>query len=202
MSLIKSLTENASEPRAKRRKLDNGTSTNDEPNKIEDSDSDESESKDADLVEEPEEAPDETHIEDLFEDDEDETLDSSDPFENHFASPAEDEFPKKIKAVQQGEWLSKKIATKTARNVLMLPDTNGQGSPTLPATISGPSELKLKQRLQEAMVKKRPKFDETEQIIAPLMFGYRDVLFCKRDVANANNIRRLACLHAVNHVFK
>lgn len=202
ISLIKSLAESASEPKAKRRKLDSGAAVNVEPKQIEDSESDSNaEAKDTDLVEEPEEAPDETRIEDLFEE-EDETPDSSDPFETHFANPTEDDFSKRVKAVQQGGWTSKKIATKTARNVVMVPKVDGESDTSLPASVSGPSDLKLKQRLHETTLKRRPKFDETEQSIASLMFGYRDVLFCKRTIANGNNLRRLACLHAVNHVFK
>ena len=45
-------------------------------------------------------------------------------------------------------------------------------------------------------------FNHTEAVLASHMFSYRDILFPSRSVANAESMRRLTCLHALNHILK
>ncbi len=72
----------------------------------------------------------------------------------------------------------------------------------VPGPVSGPSSLKLKKKLNDVMLSKRPKFDPAEQEIAPFVFNYHDTFFCERTPAVAGSLRRMAALHALNHIFK
>ncbi|KAL1874893.1 rRNA-binding ribosome biosynthesis protein utp25 [Diaporthe australafricana] len=206
MTLIKSLTDDNAVPHAKRRKLDHETA---QPEQPKDQSADEPVSaegdkiQDVDYVEEPEETPDEVAAEDEFDqDDEDEIVDNSDPFQSHFVAPDEESITRRLKAIEQAKWTTKKVGAKGTRTVLSAPDTDHQNDQvSVPATISSASDLHLKQKLAESMKEKR-KLDGLEQSLAPHVFGYRDLLFCQRSLNNGKSLRRLACLHALNHVFK
>ncbi|SPQ22123.1 0bbf0f71-b6b2-479c-a7ba-6775edc5c4ea [Thermothielavioides terrestris] len=205
MSLMRSLVESAPH-KAKRRKLDHAPDDDKvaskpeptvEPAKDEEG---EEEERDVDLVEEPEEDPADAPPEDLF--DEDDNLDSSDPFEVHFADPKEDEFQPRLKAVQAGKWRTERAAAKSTRIFLSVPDVGDAELKSLPAPVSTLSDLKLKKRLHEALAPKHAKFDEVEQTIAPMLFNYQDLLYCNRTVSGSQSVRRMVCLHALNHIFK
>lgn len=156
---------------------------------------------DVDHVEEVEEGP-ETATDGLLQDDED-LEDASDPFEAHFANPDDNLLSKRLKALQENQWSTQKVMVpKFGKAVINLPQSDGSKPTTALTSISGPEELKLKQKLKGAVTKQRSSFDALEMHIAPLIFNYQDVLFCERRTANAESLRRLACLHAVNHVFK
>ncbi|RYO87987.1 hypothetical protein DL766_004962 [Monosporascus sp. MC13-8B] len=158
----------------------------------------EDENRDVDLVEEPEEGP-EAEVEiDALDDDEE---DMSDPFETHFANPDQDVLKRRLKAIESKEYAQIQSEKNGWRITRSIP---GKDSPLAkePPTIPGPSSLKLKHRLVEAAAKKSPSFDKLEQILYPSVFGYQDLLFAGRTVKNAEHLRRMTCLHAVNHVFK
>lgn len=161
---------------------------------------------DVDFVEEAEEAPDEADAEGAFDDDEvgqDEKMDTSDPFESHFSVVDEAAITRKLKAIEEARWSNKKVASKGARTVLNAPDTGDKSDEILVlAPVSNPSDLSLKQRLKESLVGKKSNFDAVEQSLAPYVFGYRDLHFCNRSMSNGKSVRELACLHALNHVFK
>ena len=94
------------------------------------------------------------------------------------------------------------MATSTSRLLVNSPDTGNEAAVSIPGPISGPGGLKLKQKLKDVVMAKRPRFDATEQEIAPLLFNYYDTLYCERTVATSDSLRRMAALHALNHVFK
>ncbi|KAK4156263.1 hypothetical protein C8A00DRAFT_30858 [Chaetomidium leptoderma] len=203
MSLMRSLVESAPH-KAKRRKLDH-TSADDNGSSQPEAeppanDGGEDEDRDVDMVDEAEEDPADAAPEDLF--DEDDDLDTSDPFEVHFSDPKEEELQPRLKAIQGNKWHLERVAGKSTRTFLNTPDTGAAEGNLLPAPVSGISDLKLKKKLQEAMEPKHPKFDQVEQTIAPLLFNYQDILYCNRTVAGSQGLRRMACLHALNHIFK
>lgn len=203
MTLIKSLTEESGAPQAKRRKLDHQTRPNekaqDEPPEPE-----KEQIEDVDFVEEAEEANDDADAEEaVVGDDEDEELDASDPFDRHFVAIDEGSITRRLKAIEEGRWSMTKTATKGTKVVLNSPDTGDKSDQvSAPAPIASASELSLKHRLKESMAGKHSKFDAIEQSLAPYVFGYNDLLFCNRNMSRGKSIRRLACLHALNHVFK
>lgn len=148
-----------------------------------------------------EEGP-ETATDGLIAEDEEEVEDSSDPFEAHFADPDENVLAQRLKSIQKGQWHTQKTALpNVGKAIFSIPQSDGLDDVT-PVLAPGPEALKLKQKLVGIITKQKPSFDDLEKSVAPLLFGYQDVLYCERNPANAESLRRLSCLHAVNHVFK
>lgn len=205
MALIKSLTVDSDGPSAKRRKLDHQAAPTETP-KDDPVELDNETAKDPDFVEETEETPDEADAEGTFEDNEDadgDEIDTSDPFDKHFVAIDEASLATRLKAIAAAKWSAKKVAAKGLRTVLNGPDTGDDSHQiSVLAPVSSASELPLKHKLQETMAGKKSKFDAVGQALAPYIFGYNDLLYCNRTVANGETLRRLACLHALNHVFR
>jgi U3 small nucleolar RNA-associated protein 25 len=184
-------------PQAKRRRLNDSdkserTSIREEPDDGPDDD------EGLDVVEEPEEGPDDEVLVEVEDDDDDENPDSSDPFETHFANSNQSDVAERLEAIKANAYSSNQSELNGLR---LFRSTPGKDLTKAPATISGPLELKLKQRLSESAAK-HPTFDKLEQVLYPLTFAYNDLLYCGRTTINAENLRYMACLHAVNHVFK
>ncbi|TGO69183.1 hypothetical protein BOTNAR_0014g00350 [Botryotinia narcissicola] len=192
-ALMQSFTRDST-PQAKRRKLNV-----DKEEKEDEADLMDEDTNDADLVEEEEEGP-ETATEGVLDDDDEE--DKADPFEAHFANPDDNILSRRLQCLEKGQWaLRMSSLAKVGTAITSIP---GDGEPRAmkAMTISNPDNLKLKQKLANVIKKQRPTFDALEKSIAPLMFGYQDLLFTERNTSNAGSLRRLTCLHAVNHVFK
>ncbi|KAI0141669.1 DUF1253-domain-containing protein [Xylariaceae sp. FL1272] len=207
LALMQSLSQDSSAPRAKRRKISHKPEKEQAP--LADRDEtleQEAEAsmdgdRDVDLVEEPEEDPgNEVNVDDESEDED--VPDTSDPFETHFASPDKTEYTTRLKMTQSNIYQPRQLEVNGWRQFKGTPGTDAELPERLPPTISGPGILKLKHRLVETAQKQRPAFDKLEQTLYPITFGYQDLLFCGRDVLNSDNLRRMTCLHAVNHVFK
>ncbi|TGO11034.1 hypothetical protein BTUL_0119g00340 [Botrytis tulipae] len=193
-ALMQSFTRDSA-PQAKRRKLN----VDKEEKEDEEADLMDEDTNDADLVEEEEEGP-ETATEGVLDDDDEE--DKADPFEAHFANPDDNILSRRLQHLEKGQWaLRMSSLAKVGTAITSIP---GDGEPRAmkAMTISNPDSLKLKQKLANVIKKQRPTFDALEKSIAPLMFGYQDLLFTQRNTSNAESLRRLTCLHAVNHVFK
>ncbi|XXH03456.1 hypothetical protein Hte_009858 [Hypoxylon texense] len=203
LALMQSLSKESAAPQAKRRKLDHQpeeVKSSPKPDQEEADSVNMDEERDIDHVEEPEEGP-ETEI--IVDDDDDDDIpDSSDPFETHFVNPDQDQLQKRLKGIQADEWTQSHTEQNGWRLIRNLPGKDPSGSTTLPTPIPGPSSLNLKSRLAETAGRKRPTFDKLEQVLYPLTFAYNDLLFCARTTKNAENLRRMACLHSVNHIFK
>ncbi|KAL8288064.1 hypothetical protein RB597_000247 [Gaeumannomyces tritici] len=191
VALLRSLTE-ASGPKAKRRKLDHPEKAG-EP-------SSEDEGKDVDVVEETEEV--EEDDDEVSDSNDEDTQDGSDPFASHFAAPDEAAVTTRLAAMAKNEWVTKKVATKPSRIIIMAPKTSSDAQATALPSVRDPSALTLKPKLKEAITTQRPEFDASEQALAAPLFQYLDTLYCQRTVANGDSLRRLVCLHALNHIFK
>ncbi|KAI0842664.1 DUF1253-domain-containing protein [Hypoxylon sp. FL0890] len=203
-ALMQSLSKESSAPHAKRRKLEHKSeepksSTKPEQAQAATIEEDGEEERDIDQVEEAEEEPEDEIV---LDDDDEDIPDSSDPFETHFVSPDQDILQKRLMAIQANEVSQSNSVQNGWRLIRNLPGKDSSQSTPLPPSISGPSSLKLKNRLVETASRKRPTFDKLEQVLYPLTFAYNDILFCGRTTRNAENLRRMACLHSVNHVFK
>jgi U3 small nucleolar RNA-associated protein 25 len=192
-----------SAPQPKRRKLDHSSDIAAPQNEDLQDVEDDQIRDDVNQVEEPEEGP-ETAIDGLLEDgEENDSEDASDPFEAHFADPDENLLSRRLKSLQNNQWaIQKSLLPKVGRVIFSIPQEDDSSLDSLPATISGPGDLKLKQKLASVISKQKLSFDPLEKHIAPYIFNYRDVLYCERDLNNSQNLQRLVCLHAVNHVFK
>ena len=157
--------------------------------------------EDADDVEEDEEGP-ETAVDGLLQDGED-LKDASDPFESHFADPDDSILSQRLKSLQNNQWNTKKIVLSLdGKAVFSVPEPADPRASVTPTPITSSEDLKLKQKLSGAFTKQRVSFNKLEGSIAPFIFNYQDVLFCGRGPGNAESLRRLTCLHAVNHIFK
>lgn len=187
-------------PQPKRRKLDQGLGSETAALEESGSDLDEAEAQDADLVEEDEEDPAE-EVADEDEDSDDEVSNDSDPFEAHFANPNMAQVEQRLKSIEANESSTSQVELNKWRVTRVLPGRDATQSARQLSTISDSTDLKLKQRVEEA-ASKNSTFDTLEQVLYPLMFGYNDLLFCGRTPGNAENIRQMASLHAINHIFK
>lgn len=158
----------------------------------------------ADEVEEEEEGPETTTDCIIDENDEDDNeKDALDPFETHFADPEENILSQRLKALQGNQWKTQgMLLPGVGRAIWSVPAVDGLKTIIPPTRVSEPSDLKLKQKLVGTYSKQQPTFNDLEKSIAGNMFSYQDILYCERKPSNAAGLRRLACLHAVNHVFK
>ncbi|KAJ0294175.1 hypothetical protein Brms1b_002615 [Colletotrichum noveboracense] len=209
MALLQGFTE-FTEPSAKRRKLDSGkpesaakaTAAAEESSEDEDEDEDAGE-KDVDRVDEAEEEdPSADLADEEAESDDEDDVDATDPFDNRFATPDEDTYTKKVKAIQKNGWTFKRTMSKVSKAVVTYPQFEGSEAPSIPSPISSLESLKLKQKLKESASKKISPLNTLQQAMAPVLFNYNDVLYDNRDIKNSEGLRQLVCLHAVNHVFK
>lgn len=62
--------------------------------------------------------------------------------------------------------------------------------------------LQVKQRLRGPAARSLPRFNELTSPLASSVFGYQDLIFPGRTLTNAEDLRRITCLHIVNHIFK
>ncbi|QDS76342.1 hypothetical protein FKW77_002814 [Venturia effusa] len=148
---------------------------------------------------EPDQAdPDEIdQLEEIIDEDEDE----SHPFEKHFSNPDEKELAWKFKAVADKKWRTERLAFAIPGKCTISRPENGSDKPNTQSLPSSNS-LKPKKKLVAIAEKFLPKLDELEKAVASHLFGYNDLLFGGRTVANSVNLRTVSCLHALNHVLK
>jgi U3 small nucleolar RNA-associated protein 25 len=213
LALLQSLGA-SSVPRPKRRKLnpqdvsaelgalESKTTLAASPVAAEDADTSDGEGDEESILAEDEGNDEEIHINLLTEADEELEGDNSDPFEAHFSNPDMAIVEKKIKAVEAVEWQTTRSVTKGSKITTMNPkDGDSETPPSFPS-ISSLDAVKLKQRLKEPAKQEIPDLDAVQREVAPMLFNYQDLFYCQRTVKNSDSIRRLVCLHALNHVFK
>ncbi|EXK39623.1 hypothetical protein FOXG_05440 [Fusarium oxysporum f. sp. lycopersici 4287] len=204
MALLQSFNNESSAPNAKRRKLDHKKSTQsqtEEDSSGEEShadDQDEDTEKDIDRSEDEAEEQVEEKLDD--EDDSEDEENPTDPFDVHFAHPNDNTVSQRVKSVQKNDWATKRALLHNMRATILYPgsDTGSE----IPKPIAGLEGLQLKQKLRETSSRKIGDFDALQRNLGPLIFNYNDVLFCDRTLQNSDSLRELACLHALNHVFK
>lgn len=156
------------------------------------------EEKDVDFAEEDDEDEDD----EVYDGDVTEAVETADPFETHFASPDVTDVARRIKAIKEEQWAPAKVVVQGSREMFSTPQVGASSSSfSPPPPITSLPQLKLKKRLADANTGVT-QIGPLEQKLAPLLFNYYDTLFCERKPENGDELRRLASLHAVNHVFK
>lgn len=198
----------SSAPSAKRRKITHAEPSSRSPSpaqqQLEDEEEEESDPKRGDIDEadeEEEEGEDQTGgVEDDSNDSGDE-IDAADPFDAHFANPDQQLSAPAVTAAKKGEWTTSRTMVQPWRAVVVSPDTGSTADP-IPQPISGLGGLKLKQKLRETAKEKMGNLDAAQKAFAPLLFGYKDILYCDRSVEDSHKMRQTVCLHALNHIFK
>ncbi|KAK7521706.1 U3 small nucleolar RNA-associated protein 25 [Phyllosticta citriasiana] len=193
-ALLQSLqSEHQEMPRKKRRKLDHPTTAESSSLAVEDNYP--AESQDLEDAERQEVAD----SDDEAQDDDDDGEDLSDPFESHFSRPDEKELPRRLKAIEDNQWDTKKIDIPGVGRCTTLALNLEELSEKAP---SSPDQLKLKQKLRSKAKEAMPEFKDIQKNIAAPLYNYQDVLFGGRTVQNAQLLRDITCLHALNHIFK
>ena len=154
-----------------------------------------------DRVEEPEDVEVDLGIDDAEEADDFE--DDYDPFLKHFAQHDDKELSQAIQDVKDDSWGTRMSDSKLEGGYMMkvpqiLISTFALGS----SVVLNTDILQLKQKLQEPAKRALPSLDRVTGRLASSIFSYRDVLFPERTLQNAETLRKLICLHALNHIFK
>lgn len=187
--------EQRSEPQRKRRKVSND----------QDFRGIELSGEEVDPIEEPENH-DDSGTEALESDmeDADQSGEIHDPFMKHFGRPDDDnELEQKIQAVKKNNWSAMEpMKIQKLSYTLKIPGVPRSDPEPCSHTVSALKELKLKQRLRETSGKLLPPMDKLSGTLAFNLFNYHDILFPNRTLDNSEILRKLACLHVINHVFK
>jgi len=187
-------SEKDSKPQRKRRKLEHSRDMSEEMQEF--SPEPEADDEDAEAG-----AIDAEEVESEADEENDEDEDLSDPFEVHFANPDENDLSRRLKAITDNEWSTKKMETEgSAKCILQIPGAEGDAPSKRKIRTS--KDLHLKNRLLENAEATFPRFSAVEQSILPAVFNYQSLLFGSRTVKNAPRMRQIACLHALNHMFK
>lgn len=125
---------------------------------------------------------------------EDEAL-GADPFQHHFSGVDE-------------KLLAAGIASMEAKQIINDRVTAVDFSITNTSVASWPArdldmkDLAMKQRLEASAANLVNRISQSDKHIANSVFGYRDVICGTRTLKNAGQLRDLAALHTLNHVFK
>ena len=149
-----------------------------------------------DEVEEPEE------VENLGIHDFDDEEQPHDPFIRHL------EFENKelnlcIEAVKHNTW-STSTPSKDSRwsAILKAPQVRDVPLQIAPTSVCDIKDLHLKHKLRNSAQAQLPSLENLNGDLAFSIFHYRDVLFPNRTLQNSTDLRKLTCLHLLNHLFK
>ena len=133
---------------------------------------------------------------------------SEDPFTSHFADPDDNELSRKLASVQKKHWHAHNQGTENLGKILSyIPEPELATSNTLKSAkrrrrLDSLDDLGLKRRLSGPARAVIPELDELQSSLGLHVFHYRDLLFPARTHQNAESLRSITCLHALNHIFK
>ena len=129
--------------------------------------------------------------------------DEHDPFLKHFAQPENMELSQGISDVKNDRWATRMSESKLEGGYLVkVPQVSSSALSHGSSTVLDINDLQLKHKLQEPAKKASISLDGVIGSLTSSIFNYRDVLFPQRTLRNAKNLRKLTCLHALNHVYK
>ena len=189
-ALLQSLSTDRGEPRPKKRRVETTEVVLES----------EIPEKDVDQVQELEEVEDfgvdgAEVVDDLY--------DSYDPFVKHFAHGETSELSQKINDVKNDKWVARLSDSKLeGGHLFKVPQISDSALSHGSSVVLDIDTLQLKQKLQDPAKTSIPPLDRVTGSLTSSIFNYRDVLFPQRNLRNAETLQKLACLHALNHVFK
>lgn len=135
--------------------------------------------------------------------DADDLRDDYDPFLKHFTQRDETEFSEQVQDIKNDTWATKMSDSKLEGGYLIkVPQDSNSALVQDSSVVLSVDDIQLKQRLREPAKREWPSLDRVIGGLASSIFSYRDVLFPRRTLRNAETLRKLTCLHALNHVFK
>jgi U3 small nucleolar RNA-associated protein 25 len=144
-----------------------------------------------DLADEPEGEEAEEEIADLDSDNEDQ----SDPFDSHFVNPAASRLSN-IAAASKGEWKDTKLLKSGLSGNVHFSTPAGPEATTGGSKLEGLKDLRLKKKLTPE------ELTPLQKALGQFVFEYVDVLYGERTLENAEELRKMYSLHALNHVLK
>lgn len=126
--------------------------------------------------------------------------DQSDPFESHFAAPTPS-YLARTKAAEANSWETKKLTHPALSGKLVFSaPAESHAAPGKKA--DSIADVNLKNKLAAPFEALNGEFTPVQQALAPYIFANQDVLFTSRTPDNAAAVRNLACVHALNHIYK
>jgi U3 small nucleolar RNA-associated protein 25 len=195
------------EHRRKRRRIENPTSQDQqsshgsEQGTSEDDDDDDDDNDDNNEDGETENLA-QKKAEETYESSDDEA-ERKDPYNTHFDSPDQQQLDSRIKAITDQGWdTAKREIPGLGRTLHYSP--KGFTSEIRPKKNRADilSSAVIKKRLANSATRVLDSLTDSERAIAPYVMGYSDMLFGGRTAQNAAGLRKLSCLHVLNHVFK
>ncbi|KAL8927784.1 MAG: hypothetical protein Q9208_002200 [Pyrenodesmia sp. 3 TL-2023] len=126
-----------------------------------------------------------------------------DCFTRHYTDQTEFGSAERIQAVLDNQWLAEKIQLGKSWSA-----TRRRPRPSIPSKPSGhlsapePSAFKFKAKFERAAQELLSSPSEILQQLAASTLSYQDILFSARSLENAEDVRRLASVHALNHIFR
>ena len=133
----------------------------------------------------------------------DDLHDDYDPFLKHFVQRENTELSLGIANVRKDNWATRISDSKLEGGyVFKFPQDSSSALTNGSSTVLDIDNLQVKQKLQQRAKKALPSLDRVTGSLTSSIFDYRDVLFPQRTLSNAETLRKLTCLHALNHVFK
>lgn len=128
-------------------------------------------------------------------------LNAADPYHHHLVSDSS-EVASRLDAAKNNSWIAITSKTWDDSNLYISVPGTVDAEITFGKGCTLPQHLWLKRRLLGDNDDTAEGFDATQKALAPYLLTYHDILFSKRNVSNAGSLRRICCLHALNHVFK
>ena len=133
----------------------------------------------------------------------DDLQDDYDPFLKHFAPSETTELSQGIDDVKKDNWATIIHGSKFGGGyTFKVPQVSSSVLSHGSRVVLDTDDLQLKQKLHEPAKKVLPSLDRLIGSLTSSIFNYRDVLFPQRNLKNAEILRKITCLHALNHVFK
>ncbi|KAL8696214.1 MAG: hypothetical protein Q9201_007770 [Fulgogasparrea decipioides] len=135
--------------------------------------------------------------------DADDGLEDHDLFTRHFVDQDELAATQRIQAVNEDQWVVEKTTTGSSwSSTLRSPSISKATGVLGDRKMTGIKDVKLKPKLERTAERLLTKADDLLCQLTSSVFSYQDVLFSARSLNNAETIRTLVSLHALNHVFR
>lgn len=133
-----------------------------------------------------------------------ETNIEKDPFTRHISDVDEAALTRSIEDVSTWTNMDRKLPTQQG---WVRRYQGGSQQPSMAPKGGNPSilsieQVHLKEKLKGPGRRLLPQMDEIMSDVATAVFNYNDVLFPQRTQRNADTLREISCLHALNHLFK
>jgi len=127
--------------------------------------------------------------------------DLSDTFGADFASLDGSELSRRLKDVHEGRWRTEKVVTKMGTVAISAP-ASVDGNVARRSPVTSISDVSMKKRIADQAKGYIGSLTPFQQAMMPYSNSYTDLLVTNRTSRNASALRKITCLHALNHVLR